>query len=432
MTLRRRTKHLLAGLSVFIVLVLGVVVANLVRQPSKIANVEVTATLHPSASVASGGSGGATVQNACYLNFTVSPPLVPGLNCVKKELYKDDATNTPGTYKLSGNKLAPNYQLVPSEQYVYVINYENSGTAATGGSLTDVLAGGLTFVDASTGCSASGQTVTCSIASVGASSSGQKAIRFVVDEETNEELFKNTATITPQEGEPSYCSLTNPLAPSSSPSPSPSPSPKSSPSPSPSHSPGVSPSPTPSPSAGTANLSCIVKRAYEDDSRNSAGTYYLNNEIVDTTTLSDGQTIVYNIVAGNSGALAAPDVTVTDKLSSNLTFLDASSGCSYQSGSRTVSCEVGSLSGATQASKSIRVRIATSGSGAIANTAEVSSTNGQEDSCSITISAEGLVVQQPSPVPSELPAAGVFEVTAGTLSIGVILLLLGLLGLVLL
>ncbi len=203
------------------------------------------------------------------------------------------------------------------------------------------------------------------------------------------------------------------------------------PSSSPSSSPSESPSPSPSTTTG-ANLTCVVKRMYQDDSRNTAGFYFLNNEITDTSTIQSGQAIVYNIVAGNSGGTAASDTTITDPLSTNLTFMDADNGCTYDSASRIVTCTIGALAGGSQASRSIRVKVTAAGTQSVANTATVASTNGQTSSCSVSITATGQVSLPPSSAPSALPTAGVFEVTAGTMGAGVLLLLVGALGLLLL
>lgn len=226
------------------------------------------------------------------------------------------------------------------------------------------------------------------------------------------------------------CSLSFVVAcPSSSPSPSPSPS--SSVSPSPSSSVSPSPSPSPSNTAG-AQLDCVAKRIYEDDSRNKAGFYYFENEIIDTNLLQDGQVVVYNVVARNTGAVAVSDTTITDKLSSNLTYVDGDSGCSYDGASRTVTCTIGSLAANSEAQRSFRARIAVAGTTSISNTAEVSSTNGQRDSCSVQVDATGKIVVPSPQAPTELPEAGVFEVTTGTMAVGVLLLILGALGLLLL
>lgn len=211
----------------------------------------------------------------------------------------------------------------------------------------------------------------------------------------------------------------------------PSSSPSTSPSPSPSESAPVYASPSPS-TPPSASLSCASKKMYEDDSRNRAGFYYLEKEITDTNTLSNGQIIVYNVVTKNSGGNSAPDTTITDELSSNLTYVDGDSGCTYDSASRTVTCTIGTLSANSEAQRSFRSKVTVAGTQSVANTAEVTSTNGQRDSCSITIDATGLVVESTStPTPSSLPVAGIFEVTAGTLGIGMLLLILGGLGLLL-
>lgn len=222
-------------------------------------------------------------------------------------------------------------------------------------------------------------------------------------------------------------------SPSPSPSGSVSPSPSSSVSPSPSSSVSPTPSISPSPSSVLgAQLDCVAKRIYEDDSRNRAGFYYFENEIIDTNLLQDGQTVVYNVVMRNTGGVAVSDTTVTDKLSSNLTYLDGDSGCSYDSLSRTVTCTVGTLAANSEAQRSFRARITVAGTTSIANTAEVSSTNGQRDSCSIQVDATGKVVVPSPTAPAELPEAGVMEITTGTLGAGLLLLILGGLGLLLL
>lgn len=208
----------------------------------------------------------------------------------------------------------------------------------------------------------------------------------------------------------------------------------------PSNSPGVSPSPTvsiaPSPSPSTppsANLDCVAKRMYLDDSRNRAGFYYIEKEIVDTNVLENGQVILYNVIAKNNGGSSVPNTTITDKLSSNLNYIDGDSGCTYDSSTRVVTCTIGTLAPSSEAQRTFRVSVnVAGGTTSVANTAEVSSTNGQRDSCSVSIDATGKVAVQPSPVPTALPQAGVFEVTAGTLGVGFLLLLLGGLGLLVL
>jgi len=218
------------------------------------------------------------------------------------------------------------------------------------------------------------------------------------------------------------CSTSFVVACGESPSPSPSPSESPSPSPSPSASPSTPPS---------AALKCVTKKMYEDDSRNRAGFYYMEKEILDTNTLQNGQTIVYNVVTKNAGGNSVPDTTITDVLASSLTYIDGDSGCLYDATTRTVTCTIGTLSANSEAQRSFRVRVAVAETVSVTNTAEVTSTNGQRDSCSVRIDATGKVVVAESSVPTALPVAGVFEVTVGTVGVGLLLLILGGLGLLL-
>jgi fimbrial isopeptide formation D2 family protein len=222
--------------------------------------------------------------------------------------------------------------------------------------------------------------------------------------------------------------------PSGSPTPTPSGSPTPTPSGSPTPTPSGSPTPTPSPSTpAAAALDCVAKKAYEDDSRNRAAFYYMEKEIANASTITSGQTILYNIIAKNTGGNNVPDATITDKLSSNLTYVDGDTGCTYDSATRVVTCTIGTLAASSEAQRSFRATVSAAGNTSIANTAEVSSTNGQRDSCSITMDSTGkVVVNVPSPVPTSLPVAGVFEVTVGTIGAGVLLLVAGALGLLLL
>ncbi|MCE7897789.1 MAG: hypothetical protein DPW11_00265 [bacterium] len=205
----------------------------------------------------------------------------------------------------------------------------------------------------------------------------------------------------------------------------------SSPSPSPSGTPIVYVSPSPSTPA-SADLDCVSKEVYADDARNRAGFYYLESRIAEASSLASGTTIVYSIIAKNHGGSSVPDTKITDTLSSNLTFVDADSDCTYDSGTRTVTCTIGTLAAGAQAQRSIRARINVSSNTSIANTAEVFSSNGQRNSCSVQLDATGKIITPPSPVPTELPQAGVFEVTAGTIGVGMVFLILGALGLLLL
>jgi len=401
-------KTILLALGILLVIVVGVFVVYKAQQPSLTPSPTPRPTAQPSPSVEAvtpevfvvGGN-----QNACELSFTVSPELTPGLNCVDKVLYKDVDANTPGTYDLSAaNLLSSSFELVPGDTYVYVINYENTGTGAVGGEIVDTLPDDVEYVDSSDGCTydSADHAVSCALTSVAAAGSGKVAIRFIVNSSIAEDSITNAAILLPESGQSSTCQLTSPIYASTPPSAPPS-----------------------------AELNCVAKRAYEDSTTNTLGNYYLNNEIEDTNTLQDGQIVVFNIVIRNDGGTAVPDTEITDVLSSNLTYIDGESGCTYDSSSRTVTCDVGDLAAGTETSRSFRAKIVTANLTAIANTADVASSNGQRDSCSITINANGVVVSQPSPTPTSLPEAGVFAVTTRTLGIGLLFLIIGMIGLLL-
>lgn len=420
--MKKQVRTILIGLSIFAAVLLGVFIIYTVNKPAPTPTPTPTATPEPVEI-----NEVTPPTDVCALTFTVQEELVPGLACIDKELYKDDSANEEGDYDLSAdNKLDGTHKLVPGETYVYVISYENTGNGATTGKVEDILPTGLTYKDGEDGCTytSANRKIVCEIESVSPDQAGTKAFRFTVNANIDtSKSVKNSATVVPTVGDESICEITNPVK-----TPTPSTTPSTTPSATPST--PASATPTPSPNL-SAELDCVVKRAYEDDSRNTAGTYYLNNEIVDTNTLSNGDTIVYNIVVENRGDAAVSDTTIDDVLSSNLTFVDASSGCNYDSASRKVSCAIGSLPANTETSKSIRVKIAVAGTASINNRADVYSTNGQRDICELKVTATGVIEQPPSPVPSTLPEAGIFELTAGTLGIGVLLLLLGALGLLL-
>ena len=471
-TMSKNTRSVLVGIGIFVVIILGLGVLYTVRRAEP-----PTPTPTPEASPITPEVFQVS-PDACELSFTIPTlPLIPGLSCVDKRLFRDDPNNTPGNYDLAGNELPKGRELILGNRYVYVINYKNSGTGAVGGKIVDTLPDGISFVDASAKCTNASGVVTCLLDTIDANGVGYVAIRIKVDSNTKAETFKNVARMVPNKGDESVCRLTNPIQVIETPvcneacndtnllcetglvcykqpgqttgvcrnnqcleeedclcsSATPSPSPSTSASPSPSPSVPGSANPSPSPSEGqSAELDCVVKRAYEDDERNTQGQYYLNTEITDANTLSNGQFIVYNIVVANNGGAAVSDTTITDVLSNNLEYVDADNDCSYNANVKTVTCTVGSLPSNTQVSRSIRVKIVVAGASSINNTADIFSTNGQRDACSISVNATGQVVQPPSPIPTELPEAGVFEITVGTLGAGFLLLLLGALGLLLL
>jgi uncharacterized repeat protein (TIGR01451 family) len=84
---------------------------------------------------------------------------------------------------------------------------------------------------------------------------------------------------------------------------------------------------------------------------------------------TNGQQSTYTLTASNSGPLIATNVTVTDTLPAGATFVSASSGCSYASGTGTVTCVAASV--ASGAAPSFTITVRWTFSGAVYDTATV-------------------------------------------------------------
>lgn len=83
----------------------------------------------------------------------------------------------------------------------------------------------------------------------------------------------------------------------------------------------------------------MEKKAYQDESDNTAGDYHLDNEI---DTVSKDQVFVYAFEITNNGAGPAENIQVVDTLKGDnadlLTFVDSDSRCKYTSSSRKITC----------------------------------------------------------------------------------------------
>jgi len=104
-------------------------------------------------------------------------------------------------------------------------------------------------------------------------------------------------------------------------------------------------------------------------------------EIVKTVSsnpIRTGANLVYNLRITNNGPATATNVTVTDPLPTNVTYVSSSPSkgtCSYNGGTRTVSCAVGTLSNGQVAVVTVRVTVDAAASGqTLTNTATVAAT----------------------------------------------------------
>jgi uncharacterized repeat protein (TIGR01451 family) len=92
------------------------------------------------------------------------------------------------------------------------------------------------------------------------------------------------------------------------------------------------------------------------------------------TTGTVGVAFSYTLTATNTGLVPAPNTTITDVLPTSLTFSAAQSPCTFNSGTRTVSCNVGTLNGGQ--STAVTVTVIPNQAGTIANTATITPNDG--------------------------------------------------------
>jgi uncharacterized repeat protein (TIGR01451 family) len=74
--------------------------------------------------------------------------------------------------------------------------------------------------------------------------------------------------------------------------------------------------------------------------------------------VDEGDQFDYTLTVTNLGPHTGRSVVVVDVLPTQVTFVSASSGCTYNSGTRTVTCAIGSLTAGASVTKTIRVTAA--------------------------------------------------------------------------
>jgi hypothetical protein len=139
-------------------------------------------------------------------------------------------------------------------------------------------------------------------------------------------------------------------------------------------------------------LVCEKKLAYRNDSRNKSGYYYFYsrdrdgyeaNIINNGEAVENGEIVVFLIDTSNIPEGGEIEYIVTDTLPSSLTFLDSYSMCSYDNPSKTVTCN--DTATINRSHVAFRAKIADDASGTISNTATLRTKDGQESTCSITL-----------------------------------------------
>lgn len=348
--MKERRKRILAIILIFLVLLLGaaaiIVTVLLQRAP--------VPTAPPSVPRAAEWLGGAN----CNVNFTVettvTPPPAGVGTCSQKVAYRDVPSNTAGNYQLTeANQMGASEKVNAGQRFIYALSYGNTGGSPTNITLTDVLDAKLTFVDASSGCSynSSNRTVTCTFNNVAAGGTGTAGIRVSVNSGATGTI-PNVANVS---GTSSSCSR--------------------------------------SISVASASIACTTKEAYKNESGNQAGSYIYSQT---TNSVAQNETFVYNIKLRNSGDATASAVTITDALTGEnqdkLTFVDANSGCTYNSSNRTVTCNATNVAPGAEVAWAFRAKVASNATNGttIKNTATVTYA-GASTTCTKDLTVSGTV-----------------------------------------
>lgn len=144
-------------------------------------------------------------------------------------------------------------------------------------------------------------------------------------------------------------------------------------------------------------VACDSLKAYRNDSRNTAGTYYREDEIAAGETVAKGEKIVFQI--DTLPSVVPKPTTLTMVLPVTLTYVDGGSTCQYSSATKTVTCNKVYVTDAPRSTTFFRVAVANDANSAISATVEVRAEGEAESTCSITLLLEG----QPSPTPTPTP-----------------------------
>lgn len=292
-------------------------------------------------------------SDTCTLTGVATAVEVGDLN-LTKSAYKNEASNTVGNYSLD-NLITT---VVPGQTFVYMMGYENMGTATVSGViLSDVLLENnldkLSFVDADTPCTydQAARKVSCNVGAVSPGKASQKSFRVkVADDIADGVVIKNTFSSNIGEvPETASLSLT----------------------------------------VSNTNKAVVTgsKSAYKNVTANTPGVYSLTT-LMDT--VSKSQIYIYSFELTNTGTATAAGVTIKDSLKdiTSLTYMDASPGCNYNTTDKEVTCTT-TLKPAETKTLSFRVKAADSiaNGDVISNTGKITYPGGSLDlSKSLTVS----------------------------------------------
>lgn len=153
-------------------------------------------------------------------------------------------------------------------------------------------------------------------------------------------------------------------------------------------------------------LNCIAKRSWEDDSRNAPPIYYLVNEISAGSNLANDQIFLYSVSYKNTGTAVANAASITDILPSQIDFVDAGTGCTYASATRTVTCDLGNVAPAVVSQRAIRVKVSSSATTGLFTNSAVVSSGTSTSNCKIALNVQaGSPTGTPTTTPTGTPGA---------------------------
>jgi uncharacterized repeat protein (TIGR01451 family) len=217
--------------------------------------------------------------------------------------------------------------------------------------VSDPLPAGLTFVSASSGCTAAGGTVTCTLPSLAVGASTTFHITAHVSPSAKGSI-SNTATVT-------------------------------------------SSTPDPNPPNNTSTKKIDLKGATDLSIVKKASV---------STTQPGGQ-VIYTLLVKNAGPSDATGVTVTDPPPAGLTYASASASQGTCTVGAKLSCSLGDLAAGGTAQVLVTASVATSASGALTNTATVTGDQNDPDPSNNTSTAKVNVVPGPGPPAADLEVA---------------------------
>lgn len=157
--------------------------------------------------------------------------------------------------------------------------------------------------------------------------------------------------------------------------------------------------------APTPGLTCTSKIAWQDDAKNLPSNYYLTTRIAPGSNVTPGQKFVYSLGYKNTGNAVINSASFTDTLPSQVSFLDADKGCTYDSSTRTVTCTLGNVAVGGMSQKAVRVRVSSSAvAGSFTNKAVLQASSVANSDCQISLNIQSSE-STPTPAPDVTPTA---------------------------